>query len=151
MSEPPNSVRVFLNLDLRLLINQDCAKTDQLPATFILKLLTEHYKNRLPKEVYDALIEEYSMTALEQRERKRLKKQEKERKEDRETLKLREEISLCEIRLREKNLANPDYWKDRLAQAKEKLEIHLSAKTEPQSGLLESHKSGRIPRKRKRA
>jgi hypothetical protein len=121
---------VYLPLDLQLLINQDCAKDPdyqlhQKSATFILRLLTEHYKTRLPKEIYEKFREEYSMTAIEQKERNRLKHEESTQKKDplaKEERKVREEIALCNLRLKEKP-ENPDYWKDRLETAKERLEI----------------------------
>jgi vacuolar-type H+-ATPase subunit I/STV1 len=63
-----------------MLIQEDCTRTSQRPATRILWILTEFYKDRLPKEVYDELKNRYEMTAFEQREAKNLKVKERESK-----------------------------------------------------------------------
>jgi hypothetical protein len=119
-----NGVTVLLPLDLRLLLQQDCAQSDQLTATYILRILTEHYKDRLSKEVYESLRDKYSMTAQEQRHVKQLKTQEKESKRDsakrRRFRKIEDEILQCEIRLKQ----HPDnqYWQNRLESVKRKKE-----------------------------
>jgi hypothetical protein len=75
-----------------VLLNKECAENEQLPSTFILRLLTEHYKDKLPQDVYEYLIYQYSLTALEQRERKQQKAEQP--KQDARERKLREEISV---------------------------------------------------------
>ena len=132
-----NIVPVYLPLDLQLLINQDCAKDPdyhkhQKSATLILRILTEHYRNQLPKEMYEKFVEEYSMSAIEQKERNRLKREEAQikQKEDPQIRKLREEIARCEIELKDKNCVRPDNWKYRLAIAKKDLEIATEAQKE---------------------
>ena len=119
-----NGVIILLPLDLRLLLQQDCAKSDQFTATYILRILTEHYKDRLSKEVYESLKAKYSMTALEQRHVKELKAQEKESKTNsakkRQLRKIEDDILLCETRLKQ----NPDnqYFQNRLEYAKREKE-----------------------------
>lgn len=109
-----------------MLIQQDCAKNDQLPATVILRILTEHFKDEIPQEEFDALIYEYSKTAFEQQKEKRQKVEQP--KQDARERKLREEINLCEIRIRDPNTANVNYWERRKKQAEDKLRAYLETK-----------------------
>jgi guanylate kinase len=134
MSENPNTVRLFLPLEIRLLLNKECAENDQLPATVILRILAEHYKDKLPQDVYEYLIYQYSLTALQQRERKR--QNEKQPKQDARERKLRDEIAMCDLRLKDTNTANnPDqwrhHWEGRKKRAEESLKIHLETRVKP--------------------
>jgi hypothetical protein len=91
--------------------------------------LTEHFKDQLPKEVYERLKGEYAMSAVEQRERNRLKEEESqnynlERAYKRKARKLLDEIADCEMRLKKKDLTPraKEIIESRLAEAKVNLE-----------------------------
>lgn len=118
-----NAVSLFLPLRLKMLIQQDCARNDQLPATVILRILTEHFKDEIPKNEFDALIYQYSLTAYEQKEAK--KQKEKEPKQDAHERKLREEIAHYEAALRERENA---YIRTKLERRKRELSIYLETK-----------------------
>jgi hypothetical protein len=124
MSSSPHTFVVHVPLDLLVLLNRECAENDQLPSTFILRLLTEHFKDKLPTDVYEYLIYQYSMTALEQRERKRQKAEQP--KQDAHERKLREEIAHYEAVLRECENA---YIRTKLERRKEELRIYQETKT----------------------
>lgn len=126
MSSSPHTFLVHVPLDLLMLLNRECAENDQLPSTFILRLLTEHFKDKLPTDVYEYLIYQYSMTALEQRERKRQKAEQP--KQDARERKLREEIALCEVRIKDPNTPSVSYWVRRKKRAEDNLKIYLEAK-----------------------
>jgi hypothetical protein len=123
MSSSPHSFTVHVPLDLLVLLNKECAENDQLPSTFILRLLTEHFKDKLTIDVYEYLIYQYSMTALEQRERKRQKA--KQPKQDAHEKKLREEIAHYEAALRERENA---YIRTKLERSKEELRSYQETK-----------------------
>lgn len=125
-----NAVNLFLPLDLRMLIQEDCAKSERLNATVILSILTEHYKTRLPQTVYEQLRDEYSKTAFEQRDAKRIKAQERERdkgdseekQRKRELVKLSQLIANAEFHLSQKDNSEQTkgYWERRLKEFKDK-------------------------------
>jgi hypothetical protein len=121
-------VTVYLPLRLRMLIQQDCAKNEQLPATVILRILTEHFKDDMPEVEFDALIYEYSLTAFEQQKAKREK--ERAQKADARERKLREEIALCDLRIKDHNTANPQYWERRKKRVEEQLNTYLTSKNQ---------------------
>lgn len=127
-----NAVFVLLPLRLRMCIQKDCAKNEQLPATVILRILTEHFKDEIPQEEFDALIYQYSLTAFEQQREKRRKAEQQQKaeqpKQDARERKLREEINLCEIRIRDPNTAKVNYWERRKRQAEDKLKAYLETR-----------------------
>ena len=126
-------VSLFLPLRLRMLIQQDCAKNDQLPATVILRILTDHFKDEIPQEEFDRLIYEYSKTAFEQQREKRLEDgQPKQPKQDARERKLREEIALADLRIKDPNNARPQYWESKKHYTEERLKAYLEIKATPQ-------------------
>jgi hypothetical protein len=82
--------------EIEELITEDMLKFHQKSAVCVLRCLTEYYKDRLNSEVYDELINYYSMSESERAEYKSQKRQERahkkalKRKEKRE---LQEQIN----------------------------------------------------------
>jgi hypothetical protein len=143
MSES-NGVRIFLPLDLKLLIQEDGANTGQLSAQVILKIVTEHYKTRLNPEVYAKLNERYSMTAQESKHTKQLKKEEKARKR---TVKdeRKDKRSQLVKELREEEEKHGDSVK---AKALRTELVSFMDEPTPSEPVEEAHKTGKIPRRR---
>ncbi|MGD0158860.1 MAG: hypothetical protein ABSB89_01015 [Candidatus Bathyarchaeia archaeon] len=71
----PRGIVLYLPLELAMLLQKDCADNNQLSATRVLWVLTEFYKDKLPKEVYETLHKRYELTALESRQKKQQKAQ----------------------------------------------------------------------------
>ena len=146
----------MLTLDLRMLLQQDCAKTSQRPATRILWILTEHYKDRLPPEIYKELRERYELTAFEQREIKAQKEEQRGKAKQKGSLKLRnqlqqiqQDLALCEIRLKDVNTSNPRFWEGRKKHLEEQKSI-VEAQLSTDKPLEHTSKRGRRYNERKR-
>jgi septal ring factor EnvC (AmiA/AmiB activator) len=66
--------------EIEQLINEDCARFRQRSAVCVLRILTEYYQDRLGKEIYEQLINFYSMSEAERRTYKDKKLEERARK-----------------------------------------------------------------------
>jgi hypothetical protein len=139
MSE--NTERIMLPLDLRMKIQEDCAKTSQRPATRILWILTEFYRDRLPPEVYQELHNRYEMTAYEQRELKNQKVEQVKRTKQKGNVKLKNQLigiehglAVCDLRLKNPvSEQNARFWEGRkrnLLEEKGIVEAQLKAESE---------------------
>jgi hypothetical protein len=150
-----NTQPVFLPFEIKMLLQDECAKNKQLPAQRILFILNEHFKDQLPKQVYEGNKTRYSMTAQESRQKKRDKAQVKQKRGNaklkNELLRIRENLAYCDLNLKNPNTNNPRFFE----QKKKSLEVRkgileqLLKEDETPSEPLEAHKSGKIPKRRK--
>jgi hypothetical protein len=96
--KPQNLLNLRLDARLQTALNKLSGNNNQLPATYVLKVLVEHCKNELSQEAYEELIERYSKTIEQQVKEKELKQQLREEKE-----RLAQEFRLRELALKEQN------------------------------------------------
>lgn len=152
----PNTQPVFLPFEIKMLLQDECSKNKQLPAQRILFILNEHFKDQLPKEVYEGNKTRYSMTAQESRQKKREKaesrKQKGNTKLQNQLLTIREDLALCDLRLKDPKTARPSFWEERKKslEAQKRIKEQLLKEDESPSEPLErTAKTGKIPKRRK--
>jgi len=102
---------IFWEGEIEVILNENSGKCSQKRATFVQKLMVEHFKDEIVKrfgrDTYDKLHKKYSLTAFEQkkakaeREAKKLKKAEEKLRIQKERLKLKRE----ELKIRKENTA----------------------------------------------
>ena len=133
---------IFWEGEIEVILNENSGKCSQKRATFIQKLMVEHYRDdiirRFGSDTYDRLHKKYSMTAFEQkkakaeREAKKLKQKEEKLRLQKERLKLkREELKIRKensaIRGDEKEWEESNMWcincGEKILQSQEKLHI----------------------------
>jgi hypothetical protein len=145
--------------ELEELLKEDELKFHIKSAVNVLRCLTEYYKDRLNPEVYESLINFYSLSESERAEYKTKLRLERgiKKAHQRRQRKLLDEIAFCESRLKSQNAQQNEEFRGRfqarLEQAKRELEDETrktqdEQRTSEQGEPLESHKSGRIPRKK---
>jgi hypothetical protein len=122
--KPVNTVTLYLSAPLLTLINAKSGEANQYSATWIMKLLTEHFKDeiitRYGQQTFDALVVRYSQTSVEQTE---ANNREKEEHYKRKLEKL--ELLKRELAIKEKNAST---YGDIAKNASEKREMEKKAK-----------------------
>lgn len=149
-----NGVKIFLPLEIKLLLQEDGAKTGQLSAQVILSILTDHYKDRLLPDAYNELRTRYSLSAQASKRAKQQAQAQKQKKPKpfnklrNDILDLKEKIITATIRINDPKYAgNKPFLENRKKDFEEQLkmkEAFLAQEEARENSESTPHKNGRI-------